>query len=76
LANIFPENYGLSMDHMFLHFLQKKMPLRPWPKTVAGLPAYFAPETLKTLRNPCPPEEWLHRSRQKRSGSEGLGAFI
>ena len=44
LANIFPGNYGLSMDHMFLHFLQKKMPPKPWPKTVAGLPVYFAPE--------------------------------
>ncbi|KAK2777182.1 hypothetical protein FQN52_003207 [Onygenales sp. PD_12] len=44
LESIFPGTYGLAMDGMFLYFLQTKMPPKPWPKTVAGLPPYFAPE--------------------------------
>ncbi|OBT62751.1 hypothetical protein VE03_07081 [Pseudogymnoascus sp. 23342-1-I1] len=43
LRNLFPGNCGLSMDGMFLIFLQTKMPPKPWPKSVAGLPPYFAP---------------------------------
>jgi hypothetical protein len=44
LASIFPGNHGLSMDGMFLYFLQKAAPPKPWPRTIAGLPPYFAPE--------------------------------
>lgn len=44
LASIFPDNQGLSMDGMFLTFLQKATPPKPWPRTIAGLPLYFAPE--------------------------------
>ena len=42
--NLFPGNYGLSMDGMFLYFLRKTIPPKPWPKSVAGLPPVFAPE--------------------------------
>ena len=44
LASIFPDNHGLSMDGMFLYFLQKAAPPKPWPRTIAGLPPHFAPE--------------------------------
>ncbi|KAK2802807.1 hypothetical protein FQN50_007213 [Emmonsiellopsis sp. PD_5] len=44
LESIFPGTYGLAMDGMFLYFLQNKMPPKPWPKTIAGLAPYFAPE--------------------------------
>jgi hypothetical protein len=45
LASIFPDNHGLSMDGVFLYFLPKAAPPKPWPRTIAGLPPYFAPET-------------------------------
>ncbi|KAL5345327.1 hypothetical protein ACLOAV_009698 [Pseudogymnoascus australis] len=44
LGNLFPGNYGLSMDGLFLIFLQREMPPKPWPKPVAGLTPYFAPK--------------------------------
>lgn len=31
------------MDGFFIYFLRKDMPPKPWPKSVAGLPPYFAP---------------------------------
>lgn len=34
----------MSMDGMFLHFLQTEMPPKPWPVTVAGLPPVFVPK--------------------------------
>ena len=45
LLDLFPGANGLSTDGGFLHILfhqNEKMPEKPWPKTVAGLPVYFA----------------------------------
>lgn len=42
-TNLFPGNYGLSTDGIFLYFLQTEMPPKPCLKSVAGLPPYFAP---------------------------------
>ncbi|OAX83174.1 hypothetical protein ACJ72_02465 [Emergomyces africanus] len=44
LETLFPGTYGLSMDGTFQHFLQTELPPKPWPRTIAGLPPYFAPE--------------------------------
>ncbi|KAG5305338.1 hypothetical protein I7I50_05702 [Histoplasma capsulatum G186AR] len=44
LSSIFPETHGLAMDSMFLIFLQTKVPPKPWPRTIAGVPVCFAPE--------------------------------
>ena len=43
LMNLFPRTHGISMDGFFIYFLRKDMPPKPWPKSVAGLPPYFAP---------------------------------
>ncbi|KFY77468.1 hypothetical protein V499_03171 [Pseudogymnoascus sp. VKM F-103] len=43
LESLFPGNYGLSTDGMFIYFLQTEMPPKPWPKSVAGPTPYFAP---------------------------------
>ena len=42
LVDIFPGTYAVSIDGGFLHLYQHEMPRKPWPKTVAGLPLYFA----------------------------------
>jgi hypothetical protein len=49
LQSIFPRNYGLSSDGMFLCFVQAEMPPKPWPKSVAGLPPYFTLDLLERM---------------------------
>jgi hypothetical protein len=44
LFDIFPETFGLSADGMFVYFQVKKLPPKPWPKTIAGLPPYITLE--------------------------------
>ena len=39
---------------MFVYFHQKKMPSKPWPRTIAGLPPYIAPE-IGLQYTPIPP---------------------
>jgi hypothetical protein len=43
--NLFPETVGIGADDWFLQLNLKTMPPKPWPKTVGGLPVYFAPES-------------------------------
>lgn len=44
LYKLFPGTTGLAMDGRFLYIIQAEAPPKPWPKSVAGLPSYFAPQ--------------------------------
>ncbi|KFX98235.1 hypothetical protein V490_02385 [Pseudogymnoascus sp. VKM F-3557] len=44
LYKLFPGTAGLAMDGKFLYIIQAEAPPKPWPKSVAGLPLYFAPQ--------------------------------
>jgi hypothetical protein len=61
LASIFPENIGIGNDGLFLYFLQKTMPPKPWPKTIAGLPFYIARE-MGPQHTPMPNARPVHRN--------------
>jgi len=44
LCSLFPGTTGVGRLGMFLRFVLQELPRKPWPKTVAGLPIYFALE--------------------------------
>ncbi|KFY03647.1 hypothetical protein O988_01321 [Pseudogymnoascus sp. VKM F-3808] len=44
LYKLFPGTTGLAMDGTFLYIIQAEAPPKPWPKSIAGLPSYFAPQ--------------------------------
>ncbi|KAM0429745.1 hypothetical protein ACHAPT_006351 [Fusarium lateritium] len=43
LSMIFPDTTGVGGDGFFLYIYVSRMPPKPWPKTIAGLPLILAP---------------------------------
>ncbi|KAK2795006.1 hypothetical protein FQN52_006885 [Onygenales sp. PD_12] len=65
LYAIFPDVEVISFDKRFLRFYMNKLPSKPWPRTIAGVPAYFTSDP--TNEGPIAPIKRASSSRTRLS---------
>ncbi|KAK2812177.1 hypothetical protein FQN50_001534 [Emmonsiellopsis sp. PD_5] len=63
LYAIFPDVEVISFDKRFLRFYMKKLPSKPWPRTIAGVPAYLTSD--KSNEGPVAPIKRTSSSRTR-----------
>jgi hypothetical protein len=60
LINLFPGGggTGVGFDGWILVYWLDVLPIKPWPKTIAGVPCYFTVD--KNIGSPFPPSRPAH----------------